>query len=101
MRLVARPSLCPGPGSAAGYRPSSFVEPPLLMLHGGGRTLEDLRQIRGDAGLCEKTNRAFRLVVIRRPVQLNLLTGEGEKAERYALIASNRAELAKDTGPGL
>ena len=43
----------PGPGSGAGYQPSQFVEPLLLMLHGGGRALEDLRQIRQDIGLCE------------------------------------------------
>jgi len=43
----------PGPGSGVGYQPSRFVEPLLLMLSGGGRTLEDLRQIRRDAGLCE------------------------------------------------
>jgi len=41
----------PGPGSAAGYLPSQFVTPLFLMLHGGGRALEDLRQIREDAGL--------------------------------------------------
>lgn len=41
----------PRPGSAKGYRPSAFVEPLLLMLHGGGRTLEDLRVLREDAGL--------------------------------------------------
>ncbi len=43
----------PGPGSGAGYRPSRFVEPLLLMLHGGGRSLEDLRQIGMDTGLRE------------------------------------------------
>ncbi len=41
----------PGPGSAVGYQPARFVEPLLLMLHGGGRSLEDLRQIREDRGL--------------------------------------------------
>jgi hypothetical protein len=41
----------PKPGSAAGYKPSSFVEPLVLMLHGGGRTLEDLRGLRHDTGL--------------------------------------------------
>lgn len=41
----------PGPGSGAGYDPSDFVMPLILMLHGGGRSLEDLRQIREDAGL--------------------------------------------------
>lgn len=43
----------PGPKSGAGYEPSAYVEPLLLMLHGGGRTLEDLRQIRLDTGLRE------------------------------------------------
>ncbi len=42
----------PAPGSRVGYHPSHFVEP-LLLVHGGGRTLEDLRQIREDAGLRE------------------------------------------------
>ncbi len=41
----------PAPGSRSGYHPAQFVEPLLLLLHGGGRTLEDLRQIREDAGL--------------------------------------------------
>lgn len=43
----------PKPGSGVGYQPSRFVEPLLLMLHGGGRALEDLRQIREDRGLRE------------------------------------------------
>lgn len=41
----------PGPGSAAGYSPSVHVLPLVLMLAGGGRTLEDLRALRGDDGL--------------------------------------------------
>jgi hypothetical protein len=41
----------PGPGSAAGYSPSVHVLPLVLMLAGGGRTLEDLRVLRGDEGL--------------------------------------------------
>src|SRR5271169_2639583 len=42
-----------GPGSGAGYMASQYVEPLMLMLQGGGRTLEDLRVIRNDAALCE------------------------------------------------
>jgi len=42
-----------GPGSGAGYKASQYVEPIMLMLHGGGRTLEDLRIIRNDVALCE------------------------------------------------
>lgn len=40
-----------GPGSGAGYAPRRFVEPLVLMLHGGGRTLEDVRVIRNDVVL--------------------------------------------------
>jgi hypothetical protein len=41
----------PGPGSAAGYDSSAYVLPLVLMLAGGGRTLEDLRVLRHDTGL--------------------------------------------------
>jgi hypothetical protein len=41
----------PGAGSAAGYDPSAHVSPLVLMLAGGGRTLEDLRGLRRDDGL--------------------------------------------------
>jgi hypothetical protein len=43
----------PVPGSGAGYRASEHVLPLILMLNGGGRSLEDLRQIREDQGLRE------------------------------------------------
>jgi Transposase DDE domain group 1 len=48
----------PRPGSAKGYRPSAFVEPLALMLHGGGRTLEDLRVLREDTGLLRLLGKA-------------------------------------------
>lgn len=41
----------PPPGSGRGYRPSAFVMPLLLMFHGGGRKLEDLREVRGEVNL--------------------------------------------------
>ncbi len=41
----------PCPGRAAGYNPSAHVLPLVLMLAGGGRTLEDLRVLRNDEGL--------------------------------------------------
>ena len=41
----------PLPGSGAGYRPSRFMMPLMLMLNGGGQSLEDLRQIRHDTSL--------------------------------------------------
>ena len=41
----------PGPGSNRGYAPSVFVDRLILMLQGGGRSLEDLRELRREAGV--------------------------------------------------
>lgn len=41
----------PAPGSAKGYEAWEYVRPLILMLHGGGRALEDLRKVAGDEGL--------------------------------------------------
>ena len=41
----------PAPGSAIGYAAADYVTPLMLMLCGGGRSLEDLRQIYADDGL--------------------------------------------------
>jgi hypothetical protein len=43
----------PKPGSGAGYHPSAYIFPLILMLNGGGQSLEDIRQIRTDEGLRE------------------------------------------------
>ncbi len=43
----------PKPGSEVGYKPSEYVFPLILMLNGGGRSLEDIRVIRNDEGLRE------------------------------------------------
>ncbi|MFG1466870.1 IS1380 family transposase, partial [Xanthobacter sp. DSM 24535] len=41
----------PPPGSAKGYAPSVHAIPLILMLSGGGRSLEDLRVLRSDTAL--------------------------------------------------
>ncbi len=41
----------PRPGSGRGYKPSQFVMPLILMFHGGGRKLEELREIRAEVSL--------------------------------------------------
>ena len=41
----------PRPGSGHSYKPSQFVIPLVLMLHGGGKELEDLREIKGEVSL--------------------------------------------------
>jgi len=43
----------PDPGSGVGYWASEHVFPLVLMLNGGGRSLEDSREIRRDVGLRE------------------------------------------------
>ena len=43
----------PKPGSGAGYKASEYIYPILLTLNGGGRSLEDTREIRNDEGLRE------------------------------------------------
>jgi len=44
----------PAPGSGAGYAASTHGLSVVLMLHAGGRSLEDLRTLRADAGLLER-----------------------------------------------
>ena len=41
----------PEPGSNRGYAPSIFVDPMVLTLQGGGRVLEDIRELKEEAGL--------------------------------------------------
>ena len=48
----------PGPGSNRGYAPSVFGDRLILMLQAGGRSLEDLRELRREAGLLPLLGRA-------------------------------------------
>jgi hypothetical protein len=41
----------PAPGSGHSYAPSQFVIPLIMMFHGGGKTLEDLRELKGEISL--------------------------------------------------
>lgn len=43
----------PMPGSNRGYSAWEYILPAVLMLQGGGRHIEDIRQIRDDTGLRE------------------------------------------------
>ena len=47
----------PGPGSNRGFDPSEIVDAVVLMLQGGGRSLEDLRELKDEAGLMELIGR--------------------------------------------
>ena len=48
-RLVERH--LPQPGSNRGYAPYAFIQPLLLMLHGGGKYLDDVRMMASDTAL--------------------------------------------------
>ena len=41
----------PQPGSGRGYKADAYVTPLILMLTGGGRSLEDLRLLKNDRAL--------------------------------------------------
>jgi hypothetical protein len=45
----------PQPRSNRGFKPSVFVEALILMLEGGGRTLEDIRELSNESGLMRLT----------------------------------------------
>ena len=47
----------PGPGSNRGFDPSEIVDAVVLMLQGGGRSLEDLRELSNEEGLMELIGR--------------------------------------------
>ncbi len=47
----------PGPGSNRGFDPSEIVDAVVLMLQGGGRSLEDLRELKDERGLMELIGR--------------------------------------------
>jgi len=47
----------PGPGSNRGFDPSEIVDSVVLMLQGGGRSLEDLRELKSEEGLMKLIGR--------------------------------------------
>lgn len=55
LKAIGLEKLCnihlPQPQSNRGYAPFTFIQPLLLMLHGGGRSLEDLRTIASDMAM--------------------------------------------------
>src|SRR4030065_1010060 len=47
----------PGPGSNRGFEASEVVDAVVLMLQGGGRSLEDLRELKNEEGLMKLMGR--------------------------------------------
>ena len=57
LKAIGVDKLCntylPQPGSNRGYDPFNFIQPLLLMLHSGGRSLDDIRMIQSDTAMKE------------------------------------------------
>jgi hypothetical protein len=57
LKAIGFDKLCdlylPQPGSNRGYAPFSFIQPLIMMLHSGGKSLEDIRNITSDKALRE------------------------------------------------
>ena len=57
LKAIGVDKLCeaylPQPQSNQGYAPFNFIQPLLLMLHSGGRSLDDLRLIQSDRAMKE------------------------------------------------
>jgi hypothetical protein len=85
-----------GPGSAAGYRRSVHVLPLVLILAGCGRTLEDLRVVRNDAGV---RWRLFQTAakIVRHGGQL-FLKISAATLEMFAAIRESCAQIIQKGG---
>ena len=55
----------PLPGSNRGYKPPVFVDPLVLMLEGGGRSLEDIRELEEEKELMKLIGNASIPILIR------------------------------------
>ena len=57
LKAIGVDKLCdtylPHPQSNRGYAPFNFIQPLLLMLHSGGRSLDDLRMVQSDTAMKE------------------------------------------------
>ena len=68
----------PYPSSNRGYNPSSYIMPLMLMLYGGGRHIEDLREIINDNALSELLN-----------IKIPSTSSFGDWLRRYGKIGLN------------
>jgi hypothetical protein len=80
----------PKPGNKKGFKPSVYVHPLLLMLNGGGRSLEDTREITNDKGL----RRLLKLRKVPSPDALgDWLRKMGDRGGLEGLLEVNRDVL--------
>jgi hypothetical protein len=92
----------PAPGSGHSFKPQEYVLPLVLMLSGGGRTLEDIREIQMDDGLRQLCGFA-RLPGadaigqwLRRPGQLAGLKKVNKLLARQVIARSDKDDFTLD-----
>ena len=92
----------PSPGSGRGFKPHEYVLPLVLMLCGGGRTLEDIREIEMDDGLrrlCGFARLPGADAIgqwLRRPGQLRGLKRVNRHLARQVIVSSDRDDFTLD-----
>jgi len=92
----------PPPGSGNGLKPDAYVLPLVLMLCGGGRTLEDIREIELDEGLrqlCGFTRLPGADAIgqwLRKPEHLKGIKRVNQFQERQVIVRSERNDFTLD-----
>lgn len=91
----------PTPGSGRGFKPQEYVLPLVLMLCGGGRTLEDIREIETDEGLRQlcgfrRLPGADAIGQWLRRGQLAGLKRTGEFLARQMIVRSDKNDFTLD-----
>jgi hypothetical protein len=88
--------LMPEPMSNRGYEPSLYVFPLVLMLHGGGRSLEDVRELRNDKGLWRVLKKALKKKRVPSPDAMgDWLRRMGKNSGLSGLLRVNRSLLER------
>jgi hypothetical protein len=92
----------PPPGSGNGFKPQEYVLPLALMLCGGGRTMEDIREIELDEGLrqlCGFTRLPSADAIgqwLRKPDHLRGMKLVNQFQERQVIVRSERDDFTLD-----
>jgi len=92
----------PPPGSGNGFKPQEYVLPLALMLCGGGRTMEDIREIETDEGLrqlCGFTRLPGADAIgqwLRKPKHLQGMKRVNQFQERQVIVRSDKNDFTMD-----
>ena len=92
----------PAPGSGHGFKPQEYVLPLVMMLRGGGRTMEDIREVELDEGLrdlCGFTRLPGADAIgqwLRKPDRLKGLKQVNRFQARQVIVRSERNDFTVD-----